>query len=154
MEANSWSSLQIINNRRSWIWKNKFTFNLISHQPNIDQIYLYAKDPYKAKYQLLVNKQESVGLKHCKHSKAFIQYSNDMDDIYGNIEEYISEILIVLYDMIADMLSNKKRNPIVTELFIRGRKLRNSLVFITQSCLVVPKNIWLNSAHNHNMICV
>ena len=64
-----------------------------------------------------------------------------MDDIYGNIEEYISKILIVFYDMIADMLSNKKRNPIVTELFIRGRKLRNSLVFITQSCLVVPKNI-------------
>ena len=54
-----------------------------------------------------------------------------MDDIYGNIEEYISKILIVFYDMIADMLSNKKRNPIVTELFIRGRKLRNSLVFIT-----------------------
>ena len=64
-----------------------------------------------------------------------------MDDIYGNIEEYISKILIVFYDMIADMLSNKKRNPIVTELFIRGRKLRNSLVFIMQSCLVVPKNI-------------
>ena len=64
-----------------------------------------------------------------------------MDDIYGNIEEYISKILIVFYDMIADMISNKKRNPIVTELFIRGRKLRNSLAFITQSCLVVPKNI-------------
>ena len=77
-----------------------------------------------------------------------------MDDIYGNIEEYISKILIVFYDMIADMLSNKKRNPIVTELFIRGRKLSNSLVFITQSCLAVPKNIRLNSAHNHNMICV
>ena len=56
--------------------------------------------------------------------------------------------------MIAAMLSNKKRNPIVTELFIRGRKLSTSLVFITQSCLVVPKNIRLNSAHNHNMICV
>ena len=47
--------------------------------------------------------------------------------------------------MIADMLSNKKRNPVVTELFIRGRKLNVSLVFITQSYFAVPKNISLNS---------
>ena len=49
--------------------------------------------------------------------------------------------------MIADMLSNKKLNPIVTELFIRGRKLNISLVFITQSYLAVSKNIRLNSTH-------
>ena len=49
--------------------------------------------------------------------------------------------------MIADMLSNKKLNPIVTKLFLRGRKLNISLVFITQSCLAVPKNIRLNSTH-------
>ena len=57
------------------------------------------------------------------------------------------EILIIFDDMIADMLSNKKRNAIVTELFIRGRKLNISLVFITQSYLTVPKKFRLNSTH-------
>ena len=74
-----------------------------------------------------------------------------MDDIYKNIEEYNPnkkrKILIVFDDMIADMLSNKKLNPIVTELFIRGRKLNISLVFITQSYFAVPKNIRLNSTN-------
>ena len=74
-----------------------------------------------------------------------------MDDIYKNIEEYNPskkrKILIVFDDMIADMLSNKKLNPIVTELFIRDRKLNISLVFITQSYFVVPNNIRLNPTH-------
>ena len=74
-----------------------------------------------------------------------------MDDVYKNIEEYNPnkkrKILIVFDDMIADMLSNKKLNPIVTESFIRGRKLNISLAFITQSYFVVPKNIRLNSTH-------
>ena len=78
-----------------------------------------------------------------------------MDDIYKNIEEYNSnrkgKILIGFDDMIADMLSNKKLNPIVTELFIRGRKLNISLVFITKSYFPVPKNIRLNSTHYFNM---
>ena len=55
--------------------------------------------------------------------------------------------MIVFDDMTADMLSNKKLNPIVTELFIRGRKLNVSLVFITQSYFADPKNIRLNSTH-------
>ena len=66
-----------------------------------------------------------------------------MDDIYKNIANFNPnkkrKILIVFDDMIADMLSNKKLNPIVTELFIRGRKLNISLVFITQSYFAVPK---------------
>ena len=74
-----------------------------------------------------------------------------MDDIYKNIEGYNPnkkrKILIVFDNMIADMLSNKKLNPIVTELFIRGRKLNISLVFITQSYFAVPKNVRLNSTH-------
>ena len=61
-----------------------------------------------------------------------------MNDIYQNIEEDSPikkrKILIVFDDMIAGMLSNKKLNPIVTDLFIRGRKLNISLVFMTQSC--------------------
>ena len=78
-----------------------------------------------------------------------------MDDIYKNIEEYNTskkrKILIVLDDMIADILSNKKVNPIVTELFIRGRKLKIYLVFITQSYFAVSKNIRLDSTHHFIM---
>ena len=74
-----------------------------------------------------------------------------MYDIYKYIEEYNPnkkrKLLIVFDDMIADMLSNKKSNPIVTELFIRGRELNISLVLITQSYFAVPKNIRLISTH-------
>ena len=54
--------------------------NLISHKPDVDKIYLYAKDSYEAKYQLLINKRENTGLKYLNDSKAFIEFSNDMDD--------------------------------------------------------------------------
>ena len=74
-----------------------------------------------------------------------------MDDIQKNIEEYNPnkkrKILIVFNDMIADMLSNKKLNPLVTELFIKGRKLKISRLFITQFYFAVPMNIKLNSMH-------
>ena len=63
-------------------------FNLINHQTDIDKVYLYAKDPYAAKYQFLINKRESKALEHFNDSKAFIKYSNGMDDICKNIEEY------------------------------------------------------------------
>ena len=76
---------------------------------------------------------------------------NIMDDIYKNIEEYNPnkkrKIFIVFDDIIADMLSNKKRNPTLTELFTRGSKVNISIVFITQSDFAVPKNIRLNSTH-------
>ena len=118
-------------------------FNLISQQPDIDKMYLSAKDPYEAKYQFLINKRESTGLKHFNDSKAFIEYSNDMDDIYKNIEEYNPnkkrKILIVFDDMIADMLSNKKLNLIVTELFIRGKKLNISLILLHNLILLCQK---------------
>ena len=58
----------------------------MNHQLDIDNIYLYAKGPYEAKYQFLIHKRESTGLKHCNDVKAFIEYSNDMDNIYINIE--------------------------------------------------------------------
>ena len=60
----------------------------MSHQPPIDKTYLYAKDPYEAKYQFLIKKQESAGLKHLNDYKVFIEYWNDMDDIHQNIKEY------------------------------------------------------------------
>ena len=62
-------------------------FNSIFHQPNIDQIYLYAKDPYEVKYQLLINKWERTGLMYLNDSKAVIEYSNGVDNIYKNTEE-------------------------------------------------------------------
>ena len=82
-----------------------------------------------------------------KHFKSFIEYSNDMNDIYENIEEYNRnkkrKIFIVFDDMITNILNIKKRNPIITELFIRGRKLNISLVFITEFYFAVPKTIRL-----------
>ena len=111
--------------------------NLINNQPDIDKIYLYAKDPYEKKYQYFINKREKVGLNHFNDPKAFMEYYNNMRDVHKNIEDYnpikIRKILIVFDDMIADMINNNKLNPIATELFIRGRKLNISIVFITQS---------------------
>ena len=57
-------------------------------QPDIDKIYLYAKDLYEAKYQYLIKKREKVGLNHYDAPKTFMEYSNDMQDVYKNIEEY------------------------------------------------------------------
>ena len=68
--------------------KTNALLNLIEDQPDIDKIYLYAKDPYEGKYQVLINKRESVGLKHFNDRKAFIEYSNDMHDVYKNIDHY------------------------------------------------------------------
>ena len=80
-----------------------------------------------------------------------MDYSNDMQDVYKNIEYYNPgkkhKILIVFDDMIADMINNKKPNPVATELFIRGRKLNISIVFIAQSYFKVPKDVRLNSTH-------
>ena len=107
--------------------KTNALLNLINNQPDIDKIYLYAKDPYEAKYQYLINKREKVGLDHFNDRKAFIEYSNVMQDAYKNIEEYKlgkkCKVLIVFDDMIADVINNKKLNTVVTELFIRGGKL-------------------------------
>ena len=112
-----------------------YFMNLIENQADIDKKYFYAKDSYEAKYQYLINKRESVGIDHFNDPKAFIEYSNDMYNVYKNIDEYNpdnkNKILIVFDDMIADMIHNKKLDSIVTELFIRGRKLNISLVFIT-----------------------
>ena len=80
--------------------------NLINNQPDIDKIYLYAKNPYEAKYQYFINKLEKVGLDHFKDPKAFMECSNDMEDVYKNIENYNPgkkrKILVAFDDMIAD----------------------------------------------------
>ena len=114
--------------------------------------YIYnAKDPYESKYQYLINKREGVGINHFNGPKGFIDYSNDMHDVYENIGDYNldkeNKILILFDDMIADMINNKKLNSIVTELFIKRRKLNISLVFITQTYFKVPKDVSLNTTH-------
>ena len=119
------------------------------------------------KYQYLINKREKVGINHFSDPKAFMEYFNDMQDVYKNIEDYNPikkrKVLIIFDDMIADMINNNRLNPIVTELFIRGRKLNISIVFITQSYFKVPKDVRLNSTHffimkipnkeNYNKLC-
>ena len=131
--------------------KTNLLLNLIENQPEIDEIYLYAKDPYEAKFKYLIKKRERVDVNHFNDSKAFIEYSNDMHDVYKNIDEYNpdkeNKILIGFDYMIADKIHNKKLNSIVTELFIRGRKLNISVVFITQSYFKVPKDVRLNTSH-------
>ena len=131
--------------------KTNALLNLINNQKDIDKIYLYAKDAYEDKYQYLINKRESVGLKHFNDPKAFIEYSNDMHSVYKNIDNHNlnkeNKILTVFDDMIADMINNKKLNLIVTELFIRCRKLNISLVFISQSYFKVPKDVRNKSTH-------
>ena len=106
--------------------KTNSLINLTSQQPDIDKIHFNAKDPYEAKYQNI------------------IQYNTIQIEEYNSNKKH--QILIVFDDMITDMLSNKKLNPIVTELFIRGRKLNISLVCNTQFYFTVPKNR-LNSTH-------
>ena len=68
--------------------KTNTLLNLIKNRPDIDKIYLYAKDPYESKYQYLFNKREKVGLDHFHDPEAFMEYSNDMLDVYKKIEDY------------------------------------------------------------------
>ena len=116
--------------------KTNTLLNLIENHPDIDKIYLYAKDPYETKYQDLINIREKVGSEHFNDPKAFIEYSSDIRDVYKNTDEYNIDkdckVFIAFDDIIADVIHNKKLNSIVTESFIRGRKLHISLVFITQ----------------------
>ena len=88
--------------------KTNVLLNLIENQPDIDKIYLYAKDLYEAKYQYLINKREGVRIDHFNDLKAFIEYSNDTRDVYKNIDEYNpnkENKIIGFDDMIAELLN-------------------------------------------------
>ena len=102
---------RILINGGSSSGKTNALLNLIYNAPDIDKISLYAKDPYKAKYQLLINKRENTGLKYLNDPKAFIECSNYIDDIYKNIGKHNpnkkQKILITFDDMAADMFSYK-----------------------------------------------
>ena len=99
----------------------------------------------------MIEKCEKVVIKSLNDPSAFIEYSNTMDDVYNNIDDYNPrrqrKNLIAFDDMIADIMTNKKFQAIIKDLFIRCRKLKISLVFVIQSYFSVPKDVRLNSTH-------
>ena len=112
---------------------------------------MYAKDLEESKYQLLIKKREQAGIKKLYDPNALNQYSNTMDDILENIEDYNRKgkrkVLIVFDDMISHVMSDKKAQQALKELFIRFRKLNISLCFLTQSYFSVPEDVRLNCTH-------
>ena len=147
---NNWSFRMLIIGP-SGSGKTNTLLNLINNLNPIDKIYLYTKDLSEPKYELLNNHRKNAGIKHFNDSTAFTEYSNDMDDVFTNIDDYNKQrkrkVLIIFDDMIADIMGSKKFKAIIKELFIRCRKLNISIVFITQSYFRTPKDARLNSTH-------
>ena len=131
--------------------KTNTLLHLINNFHPIDKIYLYAKDTDEKKYQYLINKREPAGIKNLNDPRAFIEYSNDMNDVPQDINNYNKnrdkKVLIIFGDMIADIMRSETFKAIVKEPFIRCRKLNISIVFITQSYFRTPKDARLNSTH-------
>ena len=125
--------------------------HLIDNLHPIDTIYLYAKDIHEPKYEYLINKREQAGIKNLNDPNAFIEYSDDMNDVLDDINDYIKnrekQVLIVFDDMIADIEYNKNFKRIIKELFYRARKINVSIVFITQSYFRALKDARLYSTH-------
>ena len=117
----------------------------------IDKIYLYAKDLREPKYEYLINKREQVGIKNLNDPHAFIEYSDDMNDVLDNINNYNKnrdkKVLIVFDDMIVDIEYKKNFKRIIKELFYRARKINVSIIFITQSYFRALKDATSNSTH-------
>ena len=99
----------------------------------------------------MINNRKNAGIKHSNNRTAFIVYSNDMDDVFTNIDDYNKQrkrkVLIIFDDVITDIMSSKNFKAIIKELFIRCRKLNISIVFITQSYFRTPKDARLSSTH-------
>ena len=135
----------------SGLGKTNTLLNLISHQDDIDRLYFYTEDLSEPKYESLIKKREDAEIKHLNDPEAFIECSNTMNDVYNNIDNYNQsrkrKILIVFDDMIADIMTNKKFQAIIKELFIRCRKVSISHVFNTQSYFFLSKDVRLNSTH-------
>ena len=108
---------------------------------------MYAKDLEEPKYQFLIKKCENAGMKNLNDPNAFIEYSNTMDDVYNNIDDYNSKRKRKFLIAFVDIMTNKKFQAIIKQLLIRCRKLNISFVFITQSYFSVPKEVRLNSTH-------
>ena len=131
--------------------KTNTLLHLINNFHPIDEIYLYAKDADEKKYLYLINKREQAETKNLNNPHAFIEYSNDMNDVLDDINNYNKnrdkKVLIIFDDMIAEIMKSEKFKAIVKELFIRCRKLNIYIVFITQSFFRTPENARLNSTH-------
>ena len=131
--------------------KTKTLLHLINNLHPIDKIYLYAKDIHEPKYEYLINKREQAGIKNLNDPHAFIEYSDDTNDVLDDINDYNKnrdkKVLIVFDDMIADIEYNKNFKRIIKELFYRARKTNVSIVFITQSYFRALKDARLNSTH-------
>ena len=131
--------------------KTDVLLHLINNLHPIDKMYLYAKDIHEPKYEFLINKREQEGIKNLNDPKAFIEYSDDMDDVLDDINNYNKnrekKVLIVFDDMIADIEYNKNFKRIIKELFYRARKINVSIIFITQSYFRALKYARLNSTH-------
>ena len=131
--------------------KTSTLVHLINDLHPIDKIYLYAKDLQEPKYEYLITKREQAAIKNLNDPHAFIEYSDDMNDVLDDINNYNKngdkKVLIVFDDMIADIEYNKNFKRIIKELFYRARKINVSIVFITQSYFRALKNARLNSTH-------
>ena len=131
--------------------KTNTLLHLINNLHPIDKIYLYTKDINEPKNEYLINKREQAGKENLNDPHAFIKYSDDMDDVLDDINNYNKnrdkKVLIVFDDMIADIEYNKKFKRIFKELFYRARKINVSIVFITQSYFRALKDARLNSTH-------
>ena len=131
--------------------KTNTLLHLINDLYPIAKIYLHAKDLYQPKYEYLINKREQAGIKTLNDPHAFIEYSDDMNDVLDDINNYNKnrdkKVLIAFDDMIADIEYNKKFKRIIKEVFYRARKINVSIVFITQSYFRALKDARLNSTH-------
>ena len=131
--------------------KTNTLLHLINNQHPIEKIYLYMKDLHEPKYEYLINKREQVGIKTLNDHHAFIEYSDDMNDVLNDVNNYNKhrdkKVLIVFDDMIADIEYNKNFKRIIKELFYRARKINVSIAFITQSYFRALKDATLNSTH-------
>ena len=149
-ERNNWPFRMLIIGP-SGSGKTNTLLHLINNLHPIDKIYLYAKDIHEPKYEYLITKRVQAGIKNLNDPNAFIEYSDDMNDVLDDINNYNKsrdkKVLIVFENMIADIEYNKNFKRIIKELFYRACKINVSIVFITQSYLRALKDARLNSTH-------
>ena len=150
LEDNDWP-LRMLIIVPSGSGKTNTLLHLIINLHPIDKIYLYAKDIHEPKYEYLINEREQVGIKNLNDPHAFIGYSDDMNDVLDDINNYNKnrdeKVLKVFDDVIADIEYNKNFKRIIKELFYRARKINVPFVFITQSYFRALKDARLNSTH-------
>ena len=145
-ERNNWPFRMLIIGP-SGSGKTNTLLHLINNLHPIDKIYLYAKDINEPKYEYLINKREQAGIKNLNDPHAFIEYSDDMDDVLDDINNYNKnrdKKVLIVFD---DIEYNKNFKRVIKELFYRAHKINVSIVFITQSYFRALKDARLNSTH-------